>query len=481
MQESAATAKEPKSLHEQILEIMSYAESGDWFFSGTHFNPHRMFHRSFGRRSGGGEDHMRAPFKEGHARNTADMFDDLAKVVRVEKLDASEQVEIAAVMFNPRLVASIEKPSILAQALAASLDPALLVELKIFHPEVQFAVLTSHVGASLFSEHSEAFDLVSMEISHPGITACVSVIKGADESNVLQDRIEQYRRYGTVSKETAQMLSVLRDPAAFAKMKNPSEAVQVEMVKHHPEAIKRIASPSEAIMRLAVSARPEHIALIKNPPQSICILAAGLNARLFSYVENPSTELLLKALKVHAGYIKDMVTYPQFDALVSGLVESEYPGDALIALNKIGRSTEEFNLAAVRANGELIKYINTPSEEVKVAAVGTTPRAITYLTKPSEALQILAMTKEPALLLSIKEPCAAARYLALSDAVGVRRWKDAPVKFGIEAVEEAYPGIRECLSTAKSLGLNNPGIAAMVKKFQLEHPAVAAPQDAPSI
>ena len=160
------------------------------------------------------------------------------------------------------------------------------------------------------------------------------------------------------------MLQVQKDPESIARIKNPSEEVQLAAVRLVPSTISYIKNPTEAVQIAAVTDDPDTIQYIKKPSEEVQLAAIAGYPGVIRLIKKPSEKVQLAAI-------------------------TKFPG----VISSINNVSEKVLIAAVSKNGNTIQYIRSPSEDVQLAAVKQNKRAIRYIDKPTAAVKALAAKK----------------------------------------------------------------------------------------
>ena len=116
-----------------------------------------------------------------------------------------------------------------------------------------------------------------------------------------------------------------------------SEEDQIEMLYRHPEYIKYLKKPSEKIQMFMAKKYDVFFSYIKNPIKKALLIAASLDG----------DDILRKS--------DDPNGFP-----------------------------EEVKLAAIKENGEAIKFLDNPSEEIQLAAITQNPHSRRFIKHPTE-------------------------------------------------------------------------------------------------
>ncbi len=161
----------------------------------------------------------------------------------------------------------------------------------------------------------------------------------------------------------------------MTKIADMSEPEQVESIRNNPSNIRYIKTPSEILQCVALSRRSD---AIKHIPVS---LLTDRSRRL----------AVIQCEDIHK-HISDLTN----EEIIINL--RHFPKNILHYTNPC----EEFQLAAVETDGEVVKYIKDASEKVFLAAIKSNVNSILFSDNPTEEMMRLAISISPAVVGNIK-------------------------------------------------------------------------------
>ncbi len=173
--------------------------------------------------------------------------------------------------------------------------------------------------------------------------------------------------------EDVQLAAVRKSAYNIIYIKNPTENVQLEVVRRDGEKIKWIMdngiTTSKDVQLAAVSYHGSCIRHIENPSEPIQLAAVKNFADSITYIKNPYPSVI----KLY----KELT----FENVLLGVVENN-GDDIRYIIEKGFEPSERVQLAAVKNDGNAIKYIKNPSEKVQLSAIKNNIKAFEFIKNP---------------------------------------------------------------------------------------------------
>lgn len=226
-----------------------------------------------------------------------------------------------------------------------------------------------------------------------------------------------------------------------AKNLNESDSFQSRFVrhllKHNKKAFSGI-SPKHLMQMFLAGVEDPNIFrefaefCVQNQPKDrhwVCESDFKEALEMFEICEiNQSEECQIAAVKKN-GLIIRYIENPSEEVQLEAVKNNGF------AIEHIEKPSEEVQVAAMETNGHAIQGIENPSEAAQIAAVGYNGHAIIYIKNPSEAVQLAAIKQSEYAIKHIENPSIKVQLAAVSQSPGAIGFIQNPSKEVLDFIE----------------------------------------------
>lgn len=172
--------------------------------------------------------------------------------------------------------------------------------------------------------------------------------------------------------EILQIIAINQNPETIVYLTNPSHDVQLAAVQQDGRLIKEIIQcgivPSPDVQLVAVQQNGDAIKFIENPSKQVELAAVEQNGLAIRFLTSPNDSQIALLYNLQLAEIRKdykFITQIENPPLEFQLAAVEQEGEIIKDLIQYGIVlSEHVKLAAVRQNGNVIKYIKNPSKQI---------------------------------------------------------------------------------------------------------------------